>query len=383
MCRMRPRRLSPDGGMLRRKQEAKTTRAQESGFFFSLRRVTMQAPRLNMGWGLSLFMLLVSACQTITSVAPAHPSPVSGPAVVYSGLHPWPTGTHTPTPWQPLRPTGTWLPTPTFTPTLTPSPTPTPTPSLSALYAHRINILLLGSDQRPGEWGFRTDIILLVSYNPATGATSLISFPRDLYVEIPGVGFNRINTAMFYGGFDTLAATLEQHFGIRPAYYVLIRRGQFKALIDTLGGLEVHTATRYCDTYTDGSWRCVGPGTVFMDADVALWYVRARKHSNDLDRNRRQHEILRAIAARLLSADGLRRLPELYHQMRHFVTETNISWQDVWDWLPALQKADLQRVYSFPMTATHVRPWITPGGAQVLLPNGPAIEALLRHAAQP
>jgi len=274
------------------------------------------------------------------------------------------------------------MPTPTFTPTFTPTPTPTPTPSIADLYRHRLNILLLGSDQRSWEIGFRTDTILLVSYNPETGATSLISFPRDLFLDIPGVGPQRINTAMFYGGYETLATTLEQYFGIRPQYYILVKRGQFKAIIDTLGGLEVNVPTRYCDWYTDGQWKCVGPGRVYMNADVALWYARARKNSNDLDRIRRQQEVVTAIAERLFSLDGLRRAPQLYAQFRGLITETNIGLEDVLAWLPELQHAAPAKIYHYPMTRAHVQPWITPAGAQVLLPNYPAIEELLREAAQ-
>ncbi len=316
------------------------------------------------------------------NAATAHGHP-PGPLPRYEAPHPtMAAGTPTPTPFQPLRPTGTWEPTPTFTPTPSPTPTPTPLPSIAELYRGRINVLLLGSDQRPWEWGFRTDTILLVSYNPATGATSLISFPRDLYVDIPGVGPNRINTAMFYGGFDTLAATLEQHFGLRPQYYILVKRGQFKAILETLGDLEVQVARPYCDWYTDGRWLCVGPGRVTMNPDVALWYARARKNSNDLDRNRRQQEVVTAIIERLFSLDGLRRAPEMYARLRGLVTETNIGLDTLLRWLPALSKADPNRVYHYPMTQVHVRPWVTPGGGQVLLPNYDAIEALLRAAAQ-
>ncbi len=333
---------------------------------------------------LSLLLLLIIALLGVTGCL-AHPSGLVAPMQAYlpdPTPLPWPARIVTPTPFRPLQPTGTWMPTPTFTPTVTPSPTPTPLPSLAELYSRRLNVLLLGSDQRPWEIGFRTDTILLVSYNPDTGATSLISFPRDLYVDIPGVGPNRINTAMFYGGFSTLAATLEQHFGVRPQYYVLIKRGQFKAIVETLGGVDIQAARMYCDYYNDGRWVCVGPGPVHLDADMALWYARARKNSNDLDRNRRQQEVVLGLMERVLSLDGLRRAPELYAQLRGLVTETNIGLNDILAWLPHMQQFDPNQVYRYPMTRAQVIPWTTPGGGQVLLPNGPAIEALLRAAAQ-
>ena len=81
---------------------------------------------------------------------------------------------------------------------------------------------------------------MLAVYNPHSGALSLVSFPRDLYVAIPGIGYNRINTVMEFGGFDLMADTLAQNFGVRPRYYVLVSRFRFKEIMDTLGGLEVY-----------------------------------------------------------------------------------------------------------------------------------------------
>jgi len=100
------------------------------------------------------------------------------------------------------------------------APTPSPTEDILEKPEGQINILLLGSDIRPDDGGFRTDVIMWVSLNPQDEYVSIISFPRDLFVTIPGWGGNRINTAFQYGGFDLLADTFETNFGIRPDYYV-------------------------------------------------------------------------------------------------------------------------------------------------------------------
>ena len=101
--------------------------------------------------------------------------------------------TPTPTPFQPLPPTPTYLP---EVETLSAMEKPAkdedndlpsesgPAPTIPP--GSRINLLLLGSDQRPYEGGFRTDTIILVSLDPSEGKASLVSFPRDLYVTIPG-----------------------------------------------------------------------------------------------------------------------------------------------------------------------------------------------------
>ncbi len=278
------------------------------------------------------------------------------------------------TPFRPHRPTSVHLP--TATPTFTPTPSPTPTPP----FEDRILFLLLGSDQRwrYSRW-FRTDTIILAIYNPSTGALSLVSFPRDLYVHIPGIGYNRINVAMEYGGFPLLAATLEENFGVRPEYYALIRMQDFKRLIEILGGVDVVVPQRLCDRWPKGGWKCLDPGPHHLDADEALWYARSRMTTSDFSRIRRQQDILKAVARKLMSMDALHRAPELYALFSQMV-ETNIGPADVPYLAFQARRFDPEKIYSYPIQREHVTPWIKPSGAYVLLPNHDAIRALLQQA---
>ncbi|HID85551.1 MAG TPA: hypothetical protein EYP54_10740 [Anaerolineales bacterium] len=239
--------------------------------------------------------------------------------------------------------------------------------------AGRINLLLLGSDQRPGHWDFRTDTIVFVSFDPQTGETLLASFPRDLYVRIPGYGVNRINTAMEFGGFPALAETLAFNFGLRPQHYILVNFHGFKALIETLGGIDVYVPRRLCDHL-----RCVGPGWVHMDADVALWYARSRETTSDFDRARRQQEVLRAIASRLLRLDALHRAPELYALFRGMVV-TDLGVDDVVRIVAQAGRFSPDRTHGVVFAPPQFGvPWITPQGAYVVLPNIGAIQAQIR-----
>ncbi|MCS6908554.1 MAG: LCP family protein, partial [Anaerolineales bacterium] len=171
--------------------------------------------------------------------------------------------TATPTPFQPLPPTPVITPTeiPTWTPepsaTLLPPPeTPAPLPPANPAPAEavvnlpkRLNILLLGSDRRPGGSLFRTDTIILVSIDTQKGRVHILSFPRDLYVYIPGWTQDRINVAWQHGGFEGLAATMEHNFGVRPTHYALINFRSFKRIVDDLGGLEVKVGQPLYDKY--------------------------------------------------------------------------------------------------------------------------------------
>ncbi len=303
----------------------------------------------------------------------------------------FPTATWTP--FIPEFPTPTYIPTATFTPTptLTPSPTPPPptaTPKPGTLSGPvppitqakgRINIMLLGSDQRRGHYDFRTDAIMLLSYNPKTGATSLVSFPRDTYVYLPGMYYQRINTAMEFGGFPLLASTMEYNFGIRPDYYILINFVGFQQLIDRLGGVDVYVSRRLCDKRTHYGYYCIGPGNVHMDGSLALWYARSRKTTSDFDRARRQQDLLLAIIHRLISFDAFTRAPELYNAYRQMV-ETNISPGDFSIMVTKATDFHTDGIKTYVLTPPTLIPWRTPQGAYVLLQDYGRVRNILEDA---
>jgi len=248
----------------------------------------------------------------------------------------------------------------------------------------QVNILLLGSDARPNEGGFRTDIIVWVSLNPEDGYVSAISFPRDLYVSIPGIGYNRINTAFIYGGFDLLADTFEVNFGIRPDHYVMVDFNGFKTVIDDLGGIDVQAAQNLSDSCATwikaNGWCSVGPGLVHMDGEVALWYARSRYSTSDIDRARRSQEVIKAIFERLMKLDVVLKAPELFKAYRNYV-DTDIDITDVVSLLPfASQIYETGDIRSYVIGYDVVYDWITPAGAQVLMPDFGLIQNILAEA---
>lgn len=243
--------------------------------------------------------------------------------------------------------------------------------------------MMLGSDYRP-DAGFRTDTIMLVAVDGTTGKTSMISFPRDLWVSIPGYGEQRINTVMQTGGFQLMANTLQTNFGVYPTQYAMIDMAGFMQVIDVLGGIEF-TTDQYtgdaCETYLNpNKWCEVYPGPVSMDSDWALWYVRARYNSSDFDRMRRTQEVTKAIFDKAISPAGMLRLPELMRIYNSDV-ESNISPDQL---MPMIQFARRinsdEDVRRFSIGPNEVTPWTTSDGASVLLPNIPAIQAVIQAA---
>jgi LCP family protein required for cell wall assembly len=326
-----------------------------------------------------------------------------------------PGSTATPTAFLPLPPTPTYIPTdfPTSTPvppTLTPTPKPTvkptqgftrpvsktwgdyPGPSIwpdidvpapTGLLAQpkgQINILLLGSDQRPQDPSFRTDTILLLTLNPANGTVNITSFPRDLYVYIPGWTVQRINTAMQVGGFDELALTFEYNFGVHPNHYVLINFDSFKRIIRLLGGIDVEVAvtlTDHRDGY--GDYYTMPAGTQHMDGETALWYVRARHTTNDFDRGRRQQEVIVAIFRKLLTLNALENAQGLFKIYSQSVT-TDLTYNDLRPLVPVAATVRAARIHHYYISPSEVYNWVTTQGAMVLVPIRDAVLSVMHNA---
>jgi LCP family protein required for cell wall assembly len=246
--------------------------------------------------------------------------------------------------------------------------------------AGQMNILLLGSDQRPSDGGFRTDTIILVTLNTEIGTVNLTTFPRDLYVYIPGYTVQRINTAFAFGDFEGLALTMEYNFGVHPDYYVMINFSSFQRVIDSLGGITVDVERPLTDHRDDHGDYTVPAGSINMDGETALWYVRARYTTSDFDRGRRQEEVIIALGKKLLSLNALTRAPELYDTYRDNVT-TDLSLNDVISWLPLAAKlSDTSRIHRFAIGPSQVYDWVNYSGAMVLVPIREAVLEVMRQA---
>jgi LCP family protein required for cell wall assembly len=180
----------------------------------------------------------------------------------------------------------------------------------------RVNILLMGLDARDWETGDgppRTDSMILFTYDPATGTAGMLSIPRDLWVEVPGFGHQKINAAYqlgegarLPGGGPGLAVkTVEQFLGITINYYGQIDFSAFERFVDLIGGVKIDVQQRVkVQLIGEDRERVIEPGTQVLSGAYALAYARAR-HSNDgdFDRARRQQEVILAIRQQLMRDD--------------------------------------------------------------------------------
>lgn len=153
-----------------------------------------------------------------------------------------------------------------------------------------INIMLVGQDTREPGKRSRSDSMVLCSINPRTGKVSLISFLRDLYVELPGrYSDNRLNTAYRFGGFELLESTLAQNFGVSVDGNVEVDFESFIMAVDIIGGVEIELSGEEADVLG------VKKGKNLLNGEQALDYTRIRKIDNDFNRTARQRNVIMAI----------------------------------------------------------------------------------------
>lgn len=334
---------------------------------------------------LALSLFIVSGCSSSTTTTGVNtPIPVSD--LLTNNEQKYPA---TPTPFQPLLSLNHLKVTPTADPAIKPTPTETGIISLGLERPEgQINILLLGSDWRPGQ-GYRTDMIMLLSLVPDEGIATLTSFPRDLYVDIPGIGYERINAAQAYGGFALTQETFKYNFDAPVDYYMMTNFSGFESIIDTLGGITVNAAYELydrCDLPQAVNKMCYVPaGQTTMDGATALWYVRSRYSTDDFDRTRRAQEVILAIIRKTMSLNALNRSAELYNLFQYSV-ETDISLDVVIKLLPFISEIiqDPSILQQYAITESDITHYVVPvTGSMVLIPDNEAVADIIHKAIYP
>jgi LCP family protein required for cell wall assembly len=157
-------------------------------------------------------------------------------------------------------------------------------------------ILCLGSDARPGQSvvGQRADAIQLVGLNLDTGAGTMIGIPRDSYVEIPGHGRDKINSALTFGGPQAMAGAVGSLVGVRPDYVFTTGFLGFRAMVKALGGVTVDSDFSFSDVVRPQGYT---KGRNKLNPLQALIFGRIRKPlpRGDFDRSANQQDLLRGI----------------------------------------------------------------------------------------
>ncbi|HLH25163.1 MAG TPA: LCP family protein [Chloroflexota bacterium] len=256
-------------------------------------------------------------------------------------------------------------------------------------------VLLVGVDERPDEQALgiagHTDTIATLVLEPPGGAT-LISFPRDLWVTIPGYGEQRLNVAYPLGaqsgrpgdGAKLLERTITAAFGLPVDRWARVDFRGFAALVDALGGVDIDVPrTLVDDTYPTedyGTRRLVIPaGRQHMDGETALAYVRTRKADSDFGRVGRQQQLLAALRDQAVTPAGLLRLPRALLTLPGAVS-SDLSHRETLALLRTLATLRRDRLHPLVIGPDLAPPARTAGGADVLMPRTEAIRQVIANA---
>ena len=236
------------------------------------------------------------------------------------------------------------------------------------------NVLVIGADKDADGSNGRSDTMMLLSVNSKTNKVKIVSFLRDLYVNIPGYGKDRLNAAYSYGGAGMLMQTIENNFRINIDDYVETNFAGFEKIIDSIGGIDV-TMTA-AEAQFINNWQNVGAveGVNHLNGENALYFARMRKLDSDFGRTTRQRQVVSAVLQKIKSSDPVTMYSAAYELMPNLTT--NLSSGELIEIALACTKMNDAETLSVPDSGTYYD-YITPGGAMVLVPYYDAnIEAL-------
>jgi LCP family protein required for cell wall assembly len=256
-----------------------------------------------------------------------------------------------------------------------------------------MHLLLIGLDSTENLGSQNTDVIILAAINKDTKQVSLLSIPRDLWVYIPTVGWNRINVAHKIGhrtgypggGPGLLAETIRVNFGLPVDHWGRLDFRGFTRVVDELGGVEM---TVPCPvnlqykppTSEEEQEMILEPGVYQMDGETALRYVRTRRGTSDFDRARRQHEFLKAMwnqtKEQFKGLDWVPKIRGLWTALRDSF-ETDLNLLDFLSLVPTALEMKPQRIRSRYIGPGQTTGWVTADGWQVLLPDYAKIQQVV------
>lgn len=255
---------------------------------------------------------------------------------------------------------------------------------------NRVNVLIMGIDRRPKEsCPCRTDTMMLATLDPRTLTGAVLTIPRDLYVSIPGVGNDRINTANAYGdsrklpgGGPALAEkTVEQTLGRPVHHYIIVDFAGFRKIVDQLNGIDIVVPKAIDDPlYPDDRYGYrpiyIPAGNVHMNGELALEYARTRHADSDFGRMKRQVQVLLAIRQKALQLNVLPQLPGLLQTLWGTV-QTDMTPQDVIALAAIASMVKTENIKSASIDDTMTTNYRTSAGAAVLQPDRVKIAQLV------
>ena len=312
-------------------------------------------------------------------------------------------------------PSASVQPSPDGSPDSTEAPLSTPPPGATAAPAGasmppwdgkgRLNVVLIGSDRRPGDGAYNTDTLIVASVDPASGQVAMFSLPRDT-TGIPlsgparsffGTTWNRKINALFQqararpdifpggklSGYQAVKDTLGDLYGFPIQYFVEVDFGGFTQVVDALGGVTINVQIPVVDDYypgDKGALRVYIPtGVQRMTGAEALIYARTRHGSNDFDRASRQQRVILSLRQQADFATLLQQLPELVKSTKNAV-KTDFPVARLPQLIELASRLDTGNIRSYVFTPPRYGTEGYVNGSYVLQANVPAIREAAANA---
>lgn len=205
-----------------------------------------------------------------------------------------------------------------------------------------ISILLMGVDEREGDRG-RSDSLILMTVNPNTNSTQMVSIPRDTRTEIIGKGTqDKINHAYAFGGTEMALNTVENFLDVPVDYFVKINMESFKDTVDAVGGVEVNNTLDFSYGGFD-----FPKGKITLNGEKALAYTRMRYEDprGDFGRQDRQRQVIEGVMKKGANVSSITKFGDMFNVVRNNVT-TNLTFDQMWD-IQANYKAASQNLTQY------------------------------------
>lgn len=200
-----------------------------------------------------------------------------------------------------------------------------------------VSVLLMGIDSYNGVDSGRSDTMIVVTVDPETNTTTMLSIPRDAYVYIEGYGYDKINHAYAFGGAELAVQTVENFLDIPIDYYVAMDFQGFVDLIDLFGGVTVNNEFEF----TSGAYHYPA-GEIHLNGEEALQYCRMRYEDpeGDAGRQQRQQQVIMSLLEEASSIESVGQISEIFEVLgEHMATNLSptVIWDMMWDYVPALE----------------------------------------------
>jgi LCP family protein required for cell wall assembly len=257
--------------------------------------------------------------------------------------------------------------------------------------ANRVTILVMGLDLRDweGEGPSRTDTMMLLTMDPVSRTAGLLSIPRDLWVNIPGFDYGKINTAYYLGELYDLSGggpalainTVEELLGVEINYYAQIDFAAFENFINEIGGIDVQVPYEISvDPIGPHNTVTLGEGAQHLDGPTALAYARNRDtFGGDFDRADRQQQVVFGLFDQITALGTLPKMianaPSIYNNLRSGI-HTNLNLKEAISLAWTASQIPRENIKQGIIGPNEVTMSYSPDGMDILLPDIEAVRVV-------